>query len=70
MAESEEEVDVLVQRVVKDITNAFKRNPNMYVCELALSFVAQSFSLVYATCSDSRSKSPGEHRAAAAAACL
>lgn len=29
MAESEEEVDVLVQRVVKDITNAFKRNPNM-----------------------------------------
>lgn len=31
MAESEEEVDVLVQRVVKDITNAFKRNPSMYV---------------------------------------
>lgn len=31
MAESEEEVDVLVQRVVKDITNAFKRNPGMYV---------------------------------------
>lgn len=31
MAESEEEVDVLVQRVVKDITNAFKRNPDMYV---------------------------------------
>lgn len=29
MAESGEEVDVLVQRVVKDITNAFKRNPNM-----------------------------------------
>lgn len=29
MAESEEEVNVLVQRVVKDITNAFKRNPNM-----------------------------------------
>ncbi|XP_054630597.1 protein prenyltransferase alpha subunit repeat-containing protein 1 [Dunckerocampus dactyliophorus] len=29
MAESEEEVDVLVQRVVKDITNAFKRNPNI-----------------------------------------
>lgn len=29
MAESEEEVDVLVQRVVKDITNAFKKNPNM-----------------------------------------
>lgn len=29
MAESEEEVDVLVQRVVKDITNALKRNPNM-----------------------------------------
>lgn len=29
MAESEEELDVLVQRVVKDITNAFKRNPNM-----------------------------------------
>ncbi|XP_029296413.1 protein prenyltransferase alpha subunit repeat-containing protein 1 [Cottoperca gobio] len=26
---SEEEVDVLVQRVVKDITNAFKRNPNI-----------------------------------------
>ncbi|KAF5906623.1 protein prenyltransferase alpha subunit repeat-containing protein 1, partial [Clarias magur] len=29
MAESEEEVDVLVQRVVKDITNAFKRNPGI-----------------------------------------
>ncbi|XP_008333836.1 protein prenyltransferase alpha subunit repeat-containing protein 1 [Cynoglossus semilaevis] len=29
MAESEEEVNVLVQRVVKDITNAFKRNPNI-----------------------------------------
>ncbi|XP_068166674.1 protein prenyltransferase alpha subunit repeat-containing protein 1 [Antennarius striatus] len=29
MAESEEEVDVLVKRVVKDITNAFKRNPNI-----------------------------------------
>ncbi|XP_062873986.1 protein prenyltransferase alpha subunit repeat-containing protein 1 [Trichomycterus rosablanca] len=29
MAESEEEVDVLVQRVVKDLTNAFKRNPNI-----------------------------------------
>ncbi|XP_030000259.1 protein prenyltransferase alpha subunit repeat-containing protein 1 [Sphaeramia orbicularis] len=29
MAETEEEVDVLVQRVVKDITNAFKRNPNI-----------------------------------------
>lgn len=29
MAESEEEVDVLVQRVVKDITNAFKRNPDI-----------------------------------------
>uniref|UniRef100_UPI0037E75C6B protein prenyltransferase alpha subunit repeat-containing protein 1 n=1 Tax=Semicossyphus pulcher TaxID=241346 RepID=UPI0037E75C6B len=29
MAESEEEVDVLVQRVVKDITNAFKRNPSI-----------------------------------------
>ncbi|XP_073322796.1 protein prenyltransferase alpha subunit repeat-containing protein 1 [Pagrus major] len=29
MAESEEEVDVLVQRVVKDIINAFKRNPNI-----------------------------------------
>ncbi|CAB1429995.1 unnamed protein product [Pleuronectes platessa] len=29
MAESEEEVHVLVQRVVKDITNAFKRNPNI-----------------------------------------
>ncbi|KAM6954510.1 protein prenyltransferase alpha subunit repeat-containing protein 1 [Aplochiton taeniatus] len=29
MAESEEEVDVLVQRVVKDINNAFKRNPNI-----------------------------------------
>ncbi|XP_056275006.1 protein prenyltransferase alpha subunit repeat-containing protein 1 [Pseudoliparis swirei] len=29
MAESEEEVDVLVQRVVKDITNAFKKNPNI-----------------------------------------
>ncbi|TNN22846.1 Protein prenyltransferase alpha subunit repeat-containing protein 1 [Liparis tanakae] len=31
MAESEEEVDVLVQRVVKDITNAFKKNPNIGV---------------------------------------
>ena len=30
MAE-EEETDVLLQRVVKDINNAFKRNPNMYV---------------------------------------
>ncbi|KAM9392630.1 protein prenyltransferase alpha subunit repeat-containing protein 1 [Pholidichthys leucotaenia] len=29
MAECEEEVDVLVQRVVKDITNAMKRNPNI-----------------------------------------
>ncbi|XP_076854122.1 protein prenyltransferase alpha subunit repeat-containing protein 1 isoform X2 [Brachyhypopomus gauderio] len=29
MAESEEEVDVLVRRVVKDITNALKRNPNI-----------------------------------------
>ncbi|XP_048451055.1 protein prenyltransferase alpha subunit repeat-containing protein 1 isoform X2 [Rhincodon typus] len=29
MAESEEEVDVLVQRVVKDIANAFRRNPNI-----------------------------------------
>nr|XP_020454998.1 protein prenyltransferase alpha subunit repeat-containing protein 1 isoform X2 [Monopterus albus] len=29
MAESKEEVDVLVMRVVKDITNAFKRNPNI-----------------------------------------
>ncbi|XP_019959569.1 protein prenyltransferase alpha subunit repeat-containing protein 1 isoform X2 [Paralichthys olivaceus] len=29
MAESEEEVHVLVQRVVKDITTAFKRNPNI-----------------------------------------
>ncbi|XP_051552004.1 protein prenyltransferase alpha subunit repeat-containing protein 1 isoform X2 [Myxocyprinus asiaticus] len=29
MAESEEEVDVLVQRVLKDINNAFKRNPNI-----------------------------------------
>uniref|UniRef100_H3DNE0 Protein prenyltransferase alpha subunit repeat containing 1 n=1 Tax=Tetraodon nigroviridis TaxID=99883 RepID=H3DNE0_TETNG len=29
MADSEEEVDVLVQRVVKDISNAFKRNPNI-----------------------------------------
>ncbi|KAK2837061.1 hypothetical protein Q5P01_014273 [Channa striata] len=29
MAETEGEVDVLVQRVVKDITNAFKRNPNI-----------------------------------------
>ncbi|XP_036383094.1 protein prenyltransferase alpha subunit repeat-containing protein 1 [Megalops cyprinoides] len=29
MAESEEEVDVLVQRVVKDINNAFKKNPNI-----------------------------------------
>ncbi|XP_037832809.1 protein prenyltransferase alpha subunit repeat-containing protein 1 [Kryptolebias marmoratus] len=29
MAESEEEVDVLVQRVVKDISNAFRRHPNI-----------------------------------------
>ncbi|KAL3976418.1 hypothetical protein ACER0C_022304 [Sarotherodon galilaeus] len=29
MAESEEEVDVLVQRVVKDIANAFKKNPSI-----------------------------------------
>jgi hypothetical protein len=29
MAETENEVEVLVQRVVKDINNAFKRNPNM-----------------------------------------
>ncbi|XP_034027153.1 protein prenyltransferase alpha subunit repeat-containing protein 1 [Thalassophryne amazonica] len=29
MAEREEEVEVLVQRVVKDITNALKRNPNI-----------------------------------------
>ncbi|XP_028851848.1 protein prenyltransferase alpha subunit repeat-containing protein 1 [Denticeps clupeoides] len=29
MAESEEEVDVLVQRVMKDISNAFKKNPNI-----------------------------------------
>ncbi|XP_026178032.1 protein prenyltransferase alpha subunit repeat-containing protein 1 [Mastacembelus armatus] len=29
MAESGEEVDVLVQRVVKDLTNAFKKNPNI-----------------------------------------
>ncbi|XP_057688923.1 protein prenyltransferase alpha subunit repeat-containing protein 1 [Corythoichthys intestinalis] len=29
MADSQSEVDVLVQRVVKDITNAFKRNPNI-----------------------------------------
>uniref|UniRef100_A0A8C6WQM3 Protein prenyltransferase alpha subunit repeat containing 1 n=1 Tax=Neogobius melanostomus TaxID=47308 RepID=A0A8C6WQM3_9GOBI len=29
MAECEEEVDVLVQRVVKDITNAFQKNPNI-----------------------------------------
>uniref|UniRef100_A0A8D0L582 Uncharacterized protein n=2 Tax=Lepidosauria TaxID=8504 RepID=A0A8D0L582_SPHPU len=28
MAESPEEVAVLVQRVVKDINNAFKRNPH------------------------------------------
>lgn len=46
MAESEEEVDVLVQRVVKDINNAFKRNPNMYVCELALLFIMRSSSLM------------------------
>jgi len=39
MAESEEEVDVLVQRVVKDINNAFKRNPNMYVCDLSSLFM-------------------------------
>ncbi|XP_058301197.1 protein prenyltransferase alpha subunit repeat-containing protein 1 isoform X2 [Hylobates moloch] len=30
MAETSEEVAVLVQRVVKDITNAFRRNPHMY----------------------------------------
>lgn len=41
MAELEEEVDVLVQRVVKDINNAFKRNPSMYVCELALLFITR-----------------------------
>lgn len=29
MAEALEEVAVLVQRVVKDINNAFKRNPHM-----------------------------------------
>nr|XP_029534544.1 protein prenyltransferase alpha subunit repeat-containing protein 1 [Oncorhynchus nerka] len=29
MAETENEVEVLVQRVVKDINNAFKRNPNI-----------------------------------------
>nr|XP_006004275.1 PREDICTED: protein prenyltransferase alpha subunit repeat-containing protein 1 [Latimeria chalumnae] len=29
MAESDEEVDVLVQRVVKDINNVFKKNPNI-----------------------------------------
>ncbi|XP_076021247.1 protein prenyltransferase alpha subunit repeat-containing protein 1 [Genypterus blacodes] len=29
MAESEEEVEVLMQRVVKDIRNVFKRNPNI-----------------------------------------
>ncbi|XP_077572151.1 protein prenyltransferase alpha subunit repeat-containing protein 1-like [Stigmatopora nigra] len=29
MADSQSEVDVWVQRVVKDITNAFKRNPNI-----------------------------------------
>lgn len=29
MAESPEEVAVLVQRVVKDINSAFKRNPHM-----------------------------------------
>lgn len=46
MAESEEEVDVLVQRVVKDINNAFKRNPNMYVCEVALLFITRSSSLI------------------------
>ncbi len=46
MAESEEEVDVLVQRVVKDINNAFKRNPNMYVSELALLFITRSSSLM------------------------
>uniref|UniRef100_A0A8B9F8H5 Uncharacterized protein n=1 Tax=Amazona collaria TaxID=241587 RepID=A0A8B9F8H5_9PSIT len=28
MAESQEEVAVLVQRVVKDIRNAFQRNPH------------------------------------------
>lgn len=31
MAETSEEVAVLVQRVVKDITNAFRRNPHMWV---------------------------------------
>lgn len=45
MAELEEEVDVLVQRVVKDINNAFKRNPNMYVCEVAWLFITRSSSL-------------------------
>lgn len=39
MAESEEEVDVLVQRVVKDITNAFKRNPGMYVSLVSILIV-------------------------------
>jgi hypothetical protein len=29
MAEFEKEVAVLVQRVVRDISNAFKKNPNM-----------------------------------------
>jgi len=29
MAEFEKEVSVLVQRVVRDISNAFKKNPNM-----------------------------------------
>lgn len=46
MAESEEEVDVLVQRVVKDINNAFKRNPNMYVCDLSSLFTTRSSSLI------------------------
>lgn len=46
MAESEEEVDVLVQRVVKDINNAFKRNPNMYVCDLSPLFTTRSSSVM------------------------
>ncbi|XP_027472183.1 protein prenyltransferase alpha subunit repeat-containing protein 1 isoform X3 [Zalophus californianus] len=36
MAETSEEVAVLVQRVVKDITNAFRRNPHMQVDEIGL----------------------------------
>lgn len=35
MAETSEEVAVLVQRVVKDITNAFRRNPHMWVARPA-----------------------------------